>query len=316
MSFSTGSTSHLVRSNLWSNSLKDVLEDELMGTKYVRMLTEFGDGDTFNIPSIGQAEVRDYAEGQAVTYTGMDTGNFTFTMTDYKSSATYITEKAKQDWFYVNELTSMFVPKMHRALMVAMENDIMELGPDGQTSADSNTINGAKHRFVAGGTNDKISIVDFAKANYALDKANVPTQGRVAIVDPSVVHELATQTNLVNLSNNPTWEGIVRDQTVTGMRFVTSIYGFDVYVSNYLKSGMSETIDANSITNGVANLFFSTAGDVLPFVGAIRQMPKVDSEFNKDLQREEYVTTMRYGFKLYRPENMVVVLSDNSQVYA
>lgn len=72
MSFSTGSTSHLVRSNLWSNQLKDVLEDELQGTKYVRMLTEFGDGDTFSIPSIGQAEVRDYDEGQAVTYTGMD----------------------------------------------------------------------------------------------------------------------------------------------------------------------------------------------------------------------------------------------------
>lgn len=244
------------------------------------------------------------------------TGNFTFTITDYKSSATYITEKAKQDWFYVNELTSMFVPKMHRALAVAMENDIMDLGPDGQTASDPNTINGARHRYVGGGTGDTISIVDFAKANYALDKANVPSTNRVAIVDPSVVHTLATQTNLVNLSNNPSWEGIVRDGYVTGMRFVANVYGFDVYVSNYLKDGIAETVSGNSITNGVANLFFSAAPDVLPFVGAIRQMPKVDSEFNKDLQREEYVTTMRYGFKLYRPENMVVVLTDNSQVYA
>jgi len=64
----------------------------------------------------------------------------------------------------------------------------------------------------------------------------------------------------------------------------------------------------------VNNLFFSAVSDLLPIVGLIRQPPKVDSEYNKDFQREEYVTTCRYGFKLYRPENMVVVLSDTDQV--
>jgi hypothetical protein len=49
-------------------------------------------------------------------------------------------------------------------------------------------------------------------------------------------------------------------------------------------------------------------------VGHVRQAPKVDSEYNKDLQREEYVTTARYGFKLFRPENMVVVLGNTDQV--
>ena len=62
------------------------------------------------------------------------------------------------------------------------------------------------------------------------------------------------------------------------------------------------------------NLFFSAASDVLPIVGAIRQAPKVDSSYNKDAQREEYVTTCRYAFKLYRPENMVVVVTDTDQV--
>jgi len=41
---------------------------------------------------------------------------------------------------------------------------------------------------------------------------------------------------------------------------------------------------------------------------------RLTPEYNKDLQREEYVTTCRYGFKLYRPENLVTVLSDASQV--
>ena len=101
----------------------------------------------------------------------------------------------------------------------------------------------------------------------------------------------------------------------TGMKFIANVYGFDVYVSQYLPSGITETVSSRTVsTNGVANYFFSAAPDVLPFVGSVRQQPNVDSEYNKDLQRDEYVTTCRYGMKLYRPENMVTVLSDASQV--
>jgi hypothetical protein len=70
--------------------------------------------------------------------------------------------------------------------------------------------------------------------------------------------------------------------------------------------------DANqdfSSVNGKANLFFSAASNVMPFVGAWRQAPKVDFEYNKNKQRDEYVTTARYGVKLYRPENMVRVVT-------
>jgi hypothetical protein len=43
-------------------------------------------------------------------------------------------------------------------------------------------------------------------------------------------------------------------------------------------------------------------------------MPTVYSEFKKDLLRDEYLTVCRWGTKLYRPENLVVVLSDTDQV--
>lgn len=313
--FSVASNEHLIRSNLWSNRLKETLLDALFATKYVDMLTDFPDGDTLNIPSIGQAETLDYVEGEAIKYTAMDTGNFTFTIDQYKSSATYITEKMKQDSFYMSRLVSSFVPKQHRALMKAMEIKVLDVGPSAQTATSTNAINNAAHRWVASGTNEIIVPQDFAKANYALNKANVPVQGRVAIVDPSVEYALETMTNLVNVSNNPRWEGIVADGIGDGMRFSRSVYGFDVYVSQNLKQlAASETISGVTAAAGVCNLFFSTAQDVLPFVGVIRQAPKVDSEFNKDLQREEYVTTCRYGYKLFRPENMVVVISDTDQV--
>lgn len=313
--FATTTNEHLIRSNIWSTQLKEVLEDELIAMKYIDWITDFPDGDTLNIPSIGQAEVLDYAEGQAIRYTAMDTGNFTFTINKYKSSATYITEKMKQDSFYMGRVLSSFVPKQARAIAKAMEVDVLAVGPDGQTASSLNTINGGNHRFVGGGTNEVLEVEDFARVRYALQKANVPMTNLVAIVDPSVEFTLTTLAQLVNVSNNPRWEGIVRDGMSTGTQFLFNIFGFDVYVSQNLKvNAASETINSLTAAAGVNNLFFSAAPDVLPFVGNLRQPPKVDSEFNKDYQREEYVTTARYGFKLYRPENLVVVVTDTDQV--
>lgn len=312
--FSYNSNTDLVRTNLWSNQIKEVLLDELMGARYVDFITDFPDGDTINIPSIGQMEVADYAEGQAVKYSGMDTGNFTFTINKYKTSATYIYDRFKQDSFYSGRVTAKFVPAEARAIAKAMEVDILTAGPDGQTASSLNVINSGNHRFVAGGTNNVISVQDFQRARFALQKANVPMTNLIAIVDPSVEYELATLTNLVNVSNNPQWEGIIRDGMSTGMQFKFNIYGWDVYISQNLKSGISETINSKAVTNGVANLFFSATQDVLPLVGLIRQPPRVEYFRNIDLQRDQYVTTCRYGFKLFRPENMVVVLTDTTQV--
>lgn len=312
MAFSTANMDHLTRSEVWSRELKDILEDELMATKYVRWLSDFPDGTTFTIPTIGQASVQDVTENAPITYEAMDTGEFQFTITEYVGSATYITRKAMQDAFYANELISQFVPKQRRALEEKLETDILYLAMS-QTADDTNTINGAEHRFVGTGTNEVIALADFAKAKYGLKKANVPMSNLVAIVDPSVGYALETLTNLTNVSNNPQWEGIVTSGITTGMRFIRNVYGFDVYESNYLADA-NETIGGLTTAAGKANMFFSADSSVVPFIGAWRQMPTVDSDFNKDLQREEYITTARYGVKLYRPENLVCVLTDTDQV--
>jgi hypothetical protein len=313
--FTSQNSEHLIRSNLWSAEIKTVLLDELQGTKYVRMLTDFPDGDQLNIPSIGQAEVFDYVEGNPVEYSALDTGNFTFTINKYKTSATWITDKMKQDSFYMNQLVSQFLPSQSRALAVAMETDILDAGVNGQTSGNSNAINGVSHRWVGSGTSNVIDVVDFENARYALQKARVPMVNLVAIVDPSVEYQISTQSQIVNLlTPNQKWASIVNDGSLSGMQFKYNIYGFDVYVSNYLQNGIGETVNGKAVTNGVANLFFSAAPEILPIVGLIRQPPKVDSEYNKDFFREEYVTSARWGFKLFRPENLAVVLTDASQV--
>lgn len=317
MSMTTANSSVLIRSELWSSQLKDVLLDELQAQKYINWLTEFPDGTTFTIPSVGQSQVHDYAEDTAVTYDALDTGEFQFSITEYIQGGHYITEKNRQDSFYAAQLEAMFVPKLQRALSVRVEQDILAL-QSGQTASNPNTINGASHRFVATGTNETMTVNDFALAKFALDKALVPAAGRVAIVDPSVEYAMGTQSNITNLLGpNPLWGGdMVATGASDGMRFFKNLFGFDIYVSNYLADA-NETIagpTTATTTAGKANMFFNPSVDGGTFVGAWRQMPKVDGEYNKDFQREEYVVTARYGVKLYRPEALVVILSDTDQV--
>lgn len=309
----------LIRQELWSNQLKETLKDTLEAQKYVDWI-DFPDGNTLTIPSIGDADHYDYTEDSAIEYTPLATGEFQFQITEYVASATYITAKMRQDSFYAARLEAAFVPEQRRAIEVRLEGDILRQGqpgtPNGQTAGNANKINSADHRWVAMDTANSVPALgakDFAKARYALTKANVPLTNLVAIVDPSTEYYLNTQAELLDVSYNPKWEGIITSgfSDTTGMRFTRNIFGFDVYVSNYLPTlSANETIGgATAPTGSVANLFFSMSPNVRPFIGAWRQYPKVDAEWNKDRQREEYVTTARYGLKIYRPENFVTVLS-------
>lgn len=308
---STQSITRLTRTDIWSTQLKEFFQDELIAaTKYVDWLSDFPDGNVFHIPSTGQMQIMDYDEGQAIRYTGLATGDFTFQITEYKSGATYITDKAKQDLYYASQLEAMFVPKIKRAMAVDLETAILALPNTSQTASNLNTINNAAHRFVANGTSQVITPQDFASARYSLRKSDVPMTNLTAIVDPSVEYTLSTLSNLTNISFNPQWEGIVREGMTSGIKFLMNIYGFDVYTSNYLPGGITETINGKTVTTGVANYFFAASGgDTSPWKGAVRQEPRVESERNKDLQRDEYVVTTRYGLGFYRPENMVTILT-------
>jgi len=315
----TANSAALTRSIIWSQQLKDRLIDDLFATQYVNWLSDFPDGNTFTIPSIGAATIRNYVENDAIQFDAMDTGEFTFSITEYTSSATYITKKNLQDGFYMSQLVASFVPEQHRALMERVETDVLNLSAS-QAANVNNAINGFDHRFVGTGLNETMAPADFARAKLSLKKANVPMSNLVAIVDPTVAYALETSANFINFSNNAKWEGIVADGLTSGMRFIKNIYGFDVYESNYLADAnetiLASTLGAAALTTtvGKANMFFSAESSVLPFVGAWRQMPEVETEYNMGFQREEYVTTSRYGVKLFRPENLICVLTDTDQV--
>lgn len=323
--FSTQNNEHLIRSTLWTNQLKTLLMDELMANRFVRTLEVPSDAgsSTINIPSMGEAEVATFTEGQRIKYNKFDSGNYQFTFDQYKYSANSISEKFKRDSFYSDQVIAAFLPRQHRALMVDYEIRIFSVGNSSQTASGLNAINNGNHRWVGSGTNETFLVTDAATAQFSLKKANVPLTNLIAVVDPSVVWALQTQANVVNLLS-PMYGHIISDVTPTGMRFAgMNIYGFDVYSSNYLPAcGDShdgtgvETVNGLTTGAGICNFFFSAAGgDISPWVGAWRQMPTVYSEFNKDTQETEYFTICEWGVQGdYRPENKVVILTDTDQV--
>lgn len=316
---STNVATYLTRTNIWSTEIKDILKSEMMAQRFVRVLTELPDGTTLNIPSLGQSTVRDYVAGQELEYDPMSTGNFTFTIDKYIQTGHTLRKDQQEDSFYAEQLLSQYRQEMEYAIFANFEQRTFEAAESGISANSREKIDGFPHRW-SGGNAGLITLEDFAAAKYALDESKVPDIGRVAIVDPAV--EFAVNNlSQVTTNDNPAFEGIVTSGFRTGMRFIRNIYGFDVYVSNFLPtatdSALQEATAATkndfSTTTGKVNLFFSTFE--APFVGAWRRMPELEYEYEMDRQIHKWAMTARYGVKLWRPENMVRVIT-KSTVFA
>lgn len=309
---------HLERSQVWSTMIKEALEDDLQAQQWVHWLEEFPDGAQFNISSVGDFTLDTMSEGVPLPSRRPDTGQFTFTINKSVGNKAMYTDEFMEDDFLAPQVVNATPRKMKRALDEYIETEILALA-NSQTLGSANTINGHAHRF-AGGDSGRIEPADFAYAKLSLKKANVPMSNLIAVVDPSVGYKLETSSNLVNVSNNPQWEGIISSGITSGMRFIKNVYGFDVYESNYLAAS-TETINERdgstsqnfSAVDAVANVFFSASDkELLPFMGAWRRMPTLESWRDHNERAEYHQLTARFGTKLYRPENLVVAVTNTA----
>lgn len=310
----TGNSQAIIRSELWQRQLEEILHEHLTGTPFVRQL-DFPDGSQFTIPSIGTALVRDLPEGAEVTYDALDSGEIAFTLNDPVVSATSLSEVFLEDSLWSSEVLATVPVEHAAAIMERFETDVLALAnQQSQGQGDANQINGIDHRRMASGTNEVMTPSDFAYVGYALKKAKIPNMGVMGVVDPSVAYAIETTTNLVNVSNNPRFEGIVESGITKNMRFVRNVYGIDIFESNMLPDA-NETLPGGTSTAGKANVFMSVAREsLLPFVVAWRRRPKMDRDFNHNLREEQIVTTARYGTGVTREDNLVVIVSDTDQV--
>jgi hypothetical protein len=311
MSLDTQNNSSLIRTNIWANEIKDVLQEELQLDAHVRWITEFPDGDTLNIPTLSEMTVRNYQEGAQITLDDPVTGNFTLTIDKYYQSGFKIPEKFRQDAFYVSQAESNFVGKLTRALMEQKESDIAHL-QDSQTASNANTINGVDHRYCGTGTDESMVLADIQKAKLALDKASVPASGRRMFIDPITTYNLQQTSNVIMQtvygSNEFLKEGM------SGTRQVGRFAGFDLFESLFLDVVASESITATAPNSGALTSNSTSHANMAcafeAFIGAMRAMPDMNNWYDNNTRSDVYHVTMRYGIKLYRPESLVVVLSD------
>lgn len=310
----TGNTGALIRDQLWQRQLEETLHEMLTGTPYVRQL-DFPDGDSFILPSIGTSVVRSLPEDTEVTFDAIDTADQAFSLNDPVVAATSLSEVLLEDSLWSSDLLSTIPVEHAQAIMERFESDVFELAGDQSDILNGSPFAGINHRRA--GTNASlvghIDPSDFAYAGYALKKAKVPNQNLIAIVDPSVAYDLETLTNLVSVSNNPRWEGIIDSGITQNMRFVKNVYGFDVFESNLLAE-TSETLDGidfSANAGGVQNIFMSAARDmILPFAVAWRRRAQMDRDFDFRRREEQIITTARWGNKLVRQDNLVVTVTE------
>ena len=319
MSQNTTNTTAFIEAQQYSKFIIENLHDELLPDTFTRDVTDFGEGTTLNIKSVGTVSIQDVAEDVPLTFNAIDTSTVTLTITDYTGDAWFVNDDLREDGSQIETLSALRAQEAVRALQEDVETKFLAACNDAQTADGTNTVNGVDHRLTANGTSRAVEVADFAYMRYGFDKSNNPQTGRIAIVDPSVALTMDTLTNLVNVSNNPHFEGMITEGFRRGHQFVKNIYGWDIYVSNRLDILTAATTavedrDGN-VTNAaaadVANVFMCVADDnCRPIMRAWRRMPKTEGWRDHDNRQDKFQVTTRYGFGAQRIDSLGILLSN------
>lgn len=325
MSQLTNNTQAFIEAQQYSQFILENLHDYLLPEGLWRDVSDFGAGTTLNIKTVGTVTIQDAAEDTPLNFNPIDTGTVTMSITDYVGDAWKVTDELREDGSQIDSLMAMRAMESTRALGENHETRFLSVANAAQTNANVNLVNGRPHRWVAGGaggTSRNMTLNDFIAMKLAFDKANVPASGRIAIVDPIVEATLNSLQNLVNVSNNPMFDGIVTEGFARDHKFVKNIFGFDIWTSNFLPvKTATEAIDASAYglandtaeIGDVANVFMCVADDSCkPVMHAWRRQPKTEGWRDNEERADKFQVTSRFGFGAQRVDTLGVILTSGS----
>lgn len=325
----TSANPALQRRDVYSSIIIDELTDGFLPEGMARDVSDFPDGSRLLIPTFGEVVVREVTEGQETPIDTIDTGRIELRITEHKGAGTSITDENREDSYYMQQLDAAYPMKALHSLKEVYETDLLNTGEVAQTQNDPNTINGYAHRWVASGADGQLTPSDFAYAKTAMLKAKAPEMGMVAVIDPVSELSLNRLTNLVNVSDNPRFEGIIETGFGKSMQFVRNIFGWDVFMSNRLPRIATETIDttgagnvaapegtagtqagAKTVTDAYAAQFYVMPDDMTtPYMSAWRRTPSVTYFRDEPRRQDVYYLTTRYGFGVQRKQTLATVVT-------
>jgi len=304
----TTNTTAFIEAEQYSAFILRNLHDGLLPESFYRNISDFMHGDTLHIKTIGSVTLQEAAEDTALVYNPIESGEITFTITEYVGDAWYVTDDLREDGNQIEQLMSARSQEHTRALQERFETDFLETAASPYAAASTGLpVNGFNHFVVSAETNNIFSLDHLIDMRLAFDKANVPANGRVFIVDPVVE---ATLNKNVSITNDVTQfaANILERGLASGQRFISNWFGWDIMTSNRLFQGAAN--DGTTSITGVYNLFMCILDDqTKPVMGAWRRHPKVEGERNKDRARDEFVDRARWGFGIQRMDTMGCVVT-------
>lgn len=308
MSQNRGNSTAFIEAEAYSAFILRNLNDGLLPSTFYRNVSDFGSGSTLHIKSIGAVTVQDGAEEVPFEYTPIESGEVTLTITDFVGDAYYITDELREDGSQVEALMAARAAESTRAIQEVFESRFLAKAQSLQTNANPNTVNGFAHRIASAASGNVMQLGDIIKMKLAFDKANVPMAGRVLIVDPVTAATLDGQVS-IGRDVTPFAERILQNGFAREHQYLMNLYGFDIITSNRLPKGTFSD-GTTSVSNAVANIAMCVADDnTKPVMGAWRRMPRVEGERNKDLRRDEFVTSARWGFGGQRVDTLGVYIT-------
>lgn len=302
-----------IEAEVYSSFILHNLHDGLLPETFYRDVSEFNSGEQLNIKTIGSVAIQEAEEDTPLIYAPIETGEITLRITDYVGDAWYVTDDLREDGHQIDALMAARSAESTRAIQEHFETRFLATANEAQVNAQPNEVNGFAHRVASTETGNVASTAAFIQARLAFDKANVPMQGRVAIVDPVVE---ATLASAVTITHDVTEFGrnVLENGLSSGMRYTMSLFGWDIIVSNRLPTGTFSD-GTTSVTGAVANIFMNVVDDnTKPIMGVWRRQPQVEGERNKDRARDEFVVRARWGFGVQRTDTLFVYITSATNV--
>ena len=273
----TTNSTAFIEAQQYSQFILRNMEFGLLPTTFYRNVSDFGMGTTLNIKTIGAATIQEVSEETPLTYNAIDTGNVTLSITDYIGDAWSVTDVLRMDGNQIEALMAARAQEATRAINERFETRFLAAANAAQTASNANLINGFAHRIGATGTNQTMAEDDLIELALAFDKAAIPRQGRIGLVDPIVA---ATFQKLVVINSqvdmNPTNQALMEKGFDDTHQFVLSIHGWNLWVTNFLPAIASETVGSVTVTTGVANVFMCVADDMCKPMAVLRQGSHAD----------------------------------------
>lgn len=308
----TTNTQAFIDAEVYSSFILLNLHDGLLGEVFYRDVSDFGSGTTLNIKTIGTVTLQEAAEDTPLVYNPIETGEITMTITEYKGDAWYVTDDLREDGTDIVRLMAERSAESTRAFQEIVETDFLKTGAAiYAASSDPFDINGQPHLIVSAETNDVFALAHLIQMRLSFDKAMAPAEGRIFICDPLVE---ATLNGLVTIVSDvtPFAVDVIANGMARGQKFIMNLYGWDVMTSNRL-----HVADMNDGTASGSDMVVNMAMCVLddqtkPIMHAVRRLPVVEGERNKDRARDEFVVRSRYGFGVQRMDTMGAIATSST----